>query len=224
MDADEVDSVELARSLADLRRVNQWLGGTRVALQAMAPLLQGARGEVTVLDVATGSGDIPLALVRWARTEGIACRVLATDLHPVTLSLAREHTAGESQVRVTAADALDLPYDDGAFRVAMCHTALHHFEPELAVRVMRELYRVASQGVVVTDLLRSRIGIFVASALAATAWRRHPITRHDGPVSVRAAYTAREVRDMASAAGMKNIVVRTSFFANRLALVSRKGP
>lgn len=222
MDAEEVDPAQLARSLADLRTVNRWLGGIRVALHALAPLLRDVRGEASVLDVATGSGDIPIALARWARANGISVRVLATDNHPVTLAQARQHAAMEPRICIASADALELPYDDGAFHIAMCHTALHHFRPDAAVRLLSELNRVATVGVAVTDLERSRIGIVVANALAATVWRRHPITRHDGPVSARAAYTAAEVRCMAAAAGMQNIEIRTSFFANRLALVSRR--
>ncbi len=133
MDEPEVDRAELARSLHDLRGVNRWLGGRRVVLRHLGGMVRRLGGRAfTVLDVGTGSGDLPLAVARWARARGIGVRVTATDLHPRTLALAREHTARDSDVRVEPADALDLPYGPGVFDFALCSTALHHFEdPEV---------------------------------------------------------------------------------------------
>jgi SAM-dependent methyltransferase len=209
MDQPRQDAAELARSLADLRQVNRWLGGRRAMVRAVAGIASrlGAE-EVRVLDVATGSGDVPLALTRWARGAGRRLRVVATDLHPQTLELARAHTRADPDVEVRQADALALPFADGEFHVSLCSTALHHFDEPEAVTVLRELDRVASHGVVVGDLLRSRGGLLGARLLAATIWRRHPITRHDGPVSVRAAFTPAELRGLAAAAGLAGARVR----------------
>ena len=222
MDQEEVDAAELARSLADLEGVNRWLGGSRVVLEALAPLLRKTQGEeIRVLDVATGSADIPIALVRRARMAGVALRVVATDAHPGTLEVARRRVAGHPSISVEEADALALPFPDGAFHFAMCHTALHHFDPPDAVRVLAELGRVATTAVVVTDLVRSRVGLAAARLLAATLWRRHPVTRHDGPVSVRGAYTVAEIRALAAEAGLGPSYVRSYFFYNRMSLVAR---
>lgn len=221
MDAPTVDVAELARSLADLERVNRWLGGSRVVIHSLGPLLRRAGGgEIRVLDVGTGSADIPLALARWAARAGLDLHIVATDLHPLTVRVARERTTGEPRIVVEEANALALPYADGAFDFSMCHTALHHFDPPDAVRALAELGRVASKGVVVTDLVRSWVGIAGVRLLAATVWRRHPITRHDGPVSLRGAYTAREVLALAREAGLRRARTKEHLLANRVALVA----
>ena len=224
MDAADQDRRELARSLADLRGVNRWLGGTRVVLHHFARLAAAhPRPSWRVLDVATGSADIPLALAAWARSRGMRLHVVATDSHPTTLDLAREHTSADPDVSVEAADALALPYADGAFDVALCSTALHHFDVEdEAVRVLRELDRVSRVGVIVNDLARSLPALAGARLLAATVWRTHPVTRHDGPLSVRRAFTPAELRRLARAAGLGNATVR-AHFPFRVALVARKG-
>ena len=98
------------------------------------------------------------------------------------------------------ADALALPFRDGELDIAMCNTMLHHLDPPEAVRVLRELSRVARWGVVVTDLRRSRAALLATQALSATLWRNHRLTRHDGPASIRAAYTPAELADIARAA------------------------
>jgi SAM-dependent methyltransferase len=219
MDAAAVDAGELERGLSDIRAVNRWLGGGRTALRAISPLVRRiAAKEVTVLDVATGSGDIPLALSEWGRRAGIAVRVTATDLHPATLAAAHAHTAAEPNVQVRSANALDLPFEADSFDLAMCHTALHHFDDTDAVLVLRELDRVARYGLVVTDLSRSAPALLGARLLAATVWRRHPVTRHDGPRSVSGAFTVREVRELASRAGLEGARV-SSHPVFRLALI-----
>jgi SAM-dependent methyltransferase len=224
MDGMEVDGAELARSLADLERVNRWLGGARVVLESLGPLLRTMNGkEIRVLDVATGGADIPLRLVRWAREEGIALRVVATDAHPRTVEIARERAAHEPAVTLEEADGLALPYADGAFDYAMCNTALHHFDPPDAIRLLAELRRVAARGVVVTDLVRSWTGLAAVHALSATAWRTHRITRHDSVASVRGAYTVPEMRALARRAGLGEHRARSWFLFARAALVARVG-
>lgn len=210
MDGPEVDPGELERSLADLRGVNRWLGGAREVIRLLAPMLDRlAARPARVLDVATGSADIPLLLARWGRRRGVPLEIVATDLHPMTLEVARRRARGEPWVAVRSADALALPFEDGAFHFALCCTALHHFTEEDAVRVLRELDRVASAGVVVSDLRRSRPALLGAQLLAGTVWRRHPITRHDGPHSVRGAFTAAELESLAARAGLRGARVRT---------------
>jgi ubiquinone/menaquinone biosynthesis C-methylase UbiE len=220
MDEPDQDAAQLDLSLADLRRVNVWLGGTRVVLRHLGGmLLRSGLREATVLDVATGSGDIPLAVAAWARSHGLRARVTATDFHPTTLAHARRHVAADDDVDVETADALDLPYPDGSFDFALCSTALHHFDRRQdATRVLQELNRVARLGVVVNDLARSRPALLGAQLLARTVWLRHPVTAHDGPLSVRRAYTPAELRDLAREAGLRDWRVH-AHFPFRVALV-----
>ncbi|HEX6924867.1 MAG TPA: methyltransferase domain-containing protein [Longimicrobiaceae bacterium] len=213
MDRLDVASAALAEGLSDLRRVNRWFGGGRAALRAALPAIRAVDAPtVKVLDVATGSADIPLALVRRTRAEGLRVHVVASDLHPETLSVAREVVADEPAIEVARADALDLPFADAEFHVAMCHTSLHHFADREARQLLSELGRVASHAVVVTDLARGRLAELVVRLLAATLWRAHPVTRHDSVVSIRAAYTADEAAELARAAGLEQIRTRRHLF------------
>src|SRR3954451_9568305 len=84
----------LAHNLRDIRRVNRFAGGTAVVLRHMPELLADVpRGtSITLLDIATGSGDIPRALVRWGRRKGFDVRVLATDVSENILAVARQET------------------------------------------------------------------------------------------------------------------------------------
>jgi SAM-dependent methyltransferase len=201
MDSPDVDSAELARSLADLRAVNRWLGGRRSALRLVLRLARRVPGRpVRVLDVGTGSADLPLELTRAARLERLPLRVTGLDVHPTTVSAAKAATVVDPDVEIIEGDALALPFPAGDFDIAICNTILHHFETRAVAAVLSEMDRVSRWGIVVTDLARSKPALIGANLLAATVWRAHPITRHDGPVSVRAAFTPAELSKIASAA------------------------
>lgn len=209
MDDPAASGGTLRQSLAHLRQVNRFLGGSRVVTGQLAALLpRVAERPVRLLDVATGSADIPLELIAWGQRRGVAFEIVATDNHATTLELALGRTRAIPSVSVQHADATRLPFADASFHFALCSTALHHFARADALRVLRELGRVASCGLIVNDLRRSRPGWLGAQLLAATVWRSNPITRHDGPLSVRRAFTPNELRALALEAGLTRPVVR----------------
>jgi SAM-dependent methyltransferase len=226
---DEVgqDPGELADSLRDLQVVNRWLGGSRTALRRLGPLIRrlapGLDRPIRLLDVATGSADLPLQLLEWSRREGLNLQVVAVDFHPTTAAFARAATAGEPAIQIVRADALDLPFASGAFDLALCSTALHHFDEPDADRLLREMDRVARSGLLVSDLRRSRAALFGAHVLAATLWRQRRITRHDGPRSVAAAFTVQELRSLARRAGIDAAAVRAEPLFRLSLLVDRTG-
>jgi SAM-dependent methyltransferase len=227
MDEAGQDPGELAASLRDLQVVNRWLGGSRTALRRLGPMIRrlalSLDRPVRLLDVATGSADLPLQLMEWSRRHGLHLRVIAVDFHPTTSVYARDATAGEPAIQIVRADALDLPFPSGSFDLALCSTALHHFDQSAAAYVLREMDRVARSGFLVSDLRRTRAALIGARALAATLWRRQRITRHDGPRSVAAAFTAQELRSLARTAGIEAPAVRAESLFRLSLVVDRTG-
>ncbi len=212
----------LAHNLRDIRRVNRFAGGTAVVLRHLRELLDGvSRGTtVSLLDIATGSGDIPRALVRWGRQQDYDLRVLATDVSEDVLAVARRETADVPTITIEACDARALPYRDGAFDIAVCSLALHHFPRAEAVRVLAEMGRVSRRGIILNDLVRTWPG-YVGAWLLGNATTTNRLTRHDAPLSILRAFTPDELAVMAQEAGLTNITVTSHLFW-RMALVARR--
>ena len=211
MDAPDVDPRQLEQALDDVAAVNRWLGATRAILRHLPSALPAGRGPVRILDVGAGSGDIPLAIARWA-PDHRPLSVIGVDLHAATLAVARRRTHDEGRIRLLQADGLRLPFPDGAFHVGLLSMTLHHMDGPALVEILRELGRVARGGtVLVGELERSLPHYLGARLLAATVWRRHPVTRHDGPLSVRRAFTATEMRELAERAGLRRPRVHRHF-------------
>lgn len=209
MDAPDADPVALRRSLRDIRRLNALLGWNAFTTRAVAGYIKshGLR-RVRILDVACGSADIPRAIAGWANRRAVSADIVATDYNPVMLAAAREFCADTPAVRVEWQNALELPYRAGSFDVALCTLALHHFSQDDAIKLLSEMARVGHQ-VLVFDLVRSPLAYVGAIALTRVA-RMDPMTRYDGPLSVRRAYTVKELRTIASEAGLRDARVHVA--------------
>jgi SAM-dependent methyltransferase len=216
MDGPAQSRPELSASLDHVASVNRWLGG----LRSLRRELEGMRGEdVRVLDVGTGNGEVLRALIRWSAGRGGRWMGVGLDIHPDIVALASEKSRGRPSLSIVRADALALPFPDGAFDVALCTLTLHHFPDVDAVRLLRELARVARRLVLVSDLERSRLAYLFSRLFARTWWRANRITRHDGPVSVLRSFTRDELGELGRRAGLTARVRR--YFPFRLTLRAR---
>jgi SAM-dependent methyltransferase len=205
------DSAELEAGMRDIAFTNVWFGGT-------APVVRCVRRvrARTVLDVGSGLGDIPLALVRDAQRRGTQMHVTCLDRSEQMLSLARHATGAHPALRFVCADGGALPFADGAFDVVTCNLALHHFDPPHALALLAELRRVAATTPLICDLRRSRLAL--AGVWLWSRTTRSRLARHDGPLSVRRAYTPTEAMELARSAGWRRPQVqREAFF--RMTLV-----
>jgi ubiquinone/menaquinone biosynthesis C-methylase UbiE len=173
---------------------------------------------VTVLDVGTGGGDIPRALVRWARRVGRSIRVFALDRDGETLRAAALRMAGYPEITLIRGDALALPVQPRSVDVAISALVLHHLPPAEAAVSLAEMDRAARRGLVANDLFRSRL-VHAVVWLTTRLLARNRMTRHDGPMSVRRAYTLREVESLARRADLVDVRVHRYVWAFRLCAV-----
>ncbi|MGA7459755.1 MAG: methyltransferase domain-containing protein [Candidatus Korobacteraceae bacterium] len=176
---------EVASSLADLRHVNDWFGGTRTtaALLRRVAAESGCR-KLSLLDVGAGAGDLPQKAQRLLARKGLELKVTLLDR---TWS----HLPGNGVASVSG-DALRLPFRDDAFDVVSCSLFAHHFQPDALRAFAGEALRVCRQALLVNDLIRSRLHLWLV--YAGLPLFRSRITWHDAPASVRNAYTIDEMR------------------------------
>lgn len=202
MDLPGQDPDELAGCLDDLARANRLTGGVLLTTWALGRLTSGlpAGSELSILDLATGGADFPRAMTAWTRRRGLKPRVLATDASSEILDFASSRSDGIG-VEYAVADARALPYEDASFDVATCSLFLHHLKPDEAVLVLAEMRRVSRRGIIVNDLVRSWAGYW-GTHIFTRASSRNRLFRHDGPLSVRRAYTKNEMAALATRAGL----------------------
>ena len=187
LDDPNVDPEIRERSIGDVTRSNRLLGGLRAARLGVRDATREFRDGATLLDIGSGLADIPADASRDARARGLALTTIAVD-EALSLLVASRARVSEA----VCANALALPFRDDSIDVVMCSQVLHHFEQANAERLVAEMNRVARRGALVSDLRRSwlaAIGFWIVSFIL----RFHPVTRHDGVVSVLRGFTGREL-------------------------------
>jgi len=200
MDGPDVDPGQLRRSLGFIRRVNVLLGYTRATLHHLERFSERwKRGErIDIIDLATGSADVPRAILRWADRRGWDVRIVGVDRHPVTARAATEGPP-DPRLRIVQADVFDLPFDSSSFDYALTSMFLHHLSEEEVVRVLAAMNRLARRGVIVADLLRDKRAYAWISLFTIFS---NPMLRHDARVSVAQAFTRDEIVRIRDLAGL----------------------
>lgn len=196
LDSDAGTPAEVANSLADLRGINRRFGGIsttqamieyvwRRALPRPAGQAKPSHRQLSLLEAGAGSGDVPLAVRDRLAADGLSLQVTLLDRSASHLTMGNHHQS-------VVGNALALPFAGDSFDLVSCGLFAHHLSPEQVVQFVKEGLRVCRIGVLINDLVRSPIHL--ALVYAAYPLYRSRLTRHDGPASVRAAYTPAELR------------------------------
>ena len=215
-----VAAPERAASLADIDRLNSWFGGYALSLRAIRRLAAEVPRDrpLRVIDVGGGTAAFAVRLARWARRNGRNVRVVVVDRDPTTLRLACQAAAGYPEILLVRGDAAALPCRERAVDIVISALTLHHLEPAQAAVGLREMTAAARIGVIVNDLLRRRLSLGLVW-LVTRLLGCHPISRHDGPLSVRRSYSPDELRALAEQAGARRLTIHEYPVLGRLLAV-----
>ena len=196
---------ELEGTLADIRWVNRYLGDIRAIEKHMSVKVAG-RTSFSLLDIATGTADIPVAIAAWARKRGIRAEITGMDKNGDIIEFARKWSKGYPEIKLVVANGLALPFPAKSFDFVICSKTAHHLADEEVVRLIGEMLRVARQGYLIMDLRRSRIASFLIWGLT-RIFTRNRLTRYDGPMSVLRSFSDGELAQLAMAAGATDFTI-----------------
>ncbi len=214
MDDPAIDPREHEHALAGLARLNRLGAAERPLLRPVLTLARRLRRPITVLDVATGSGDVPIALARRACRAGADLRLIGADVSATALDRARARARDAGiDIDLHRLDALadPLPRAD----IAVCSLFLHHLSTDEARRVLAAMAAAADHLVLASDLRRCAWGAFLTAVVPRLVTRSR-VVHIDAVRSARAAFTVPELRSLATEAGMDGAAVRPVFPARML--------
>ena len=211
MDAADLAPAAHHAALAGLERINRvsrTAGGYLPAILAMA---RGAGlGRITLLDIAAGGGDVPIALARAAGAHGLHIDLTLLDRSATALAHAGAAAAAAGvSCRTVKGDARALP--DESFDVISNSLFLHHLRSSAdMVALLSAMRSRARRMVLISDLRRGTLG-WLAASIGCRVLSGSPIVHYDGPASVRAALTLAELRAVADRAGLGAARIRPCF-------------
>jgi len=207
MDGDDLESHLHGAALRGLERINRVSGTERIIWRPIWNLARDScasspGGSLSLLDVATGAGDVPIGLSRRFRRHGLSCHVHACDRSPVAVDHARRRAEQRAaNVHVfrfdVVRDKLLREYD-----IVTCCLFLHHLDNEQALVFMRNMAAATRRMLIINDLERGPMG-WLAARVGTRVLTRSKVVHTDGPRSVRAAFTGIEAQQLAEQAGLR---------------------
>ena len=168
--------------------------------QFVADLLQWEDVSGDLLDLGTGTAQIPIVLCKQAKDV----RIMAADMAVHMLELARYNIEIESltdRIELVQSDAKSLPLEDDLFDGVISNSIVHHIpEPEAG---LAEAIRVTKPGGVLffRDLMRPESDEVVRNLVEAYAGEENDHQKQMFDDSLRAALSLQEIQLLVSQFG-----------------------
>ncbi|HEV2947919.1 MAG TPA: class I SAM-dependent methyltransferase [Gemmataceae bacterium] len=203
LEPEVMDSIEEAQDYDSMDH-------TQVNRVFVADFLNCWDGQGPVLDVGTGTAQIPIELCR----HSPQAQVVAIDLAEHMLVVGRENVRKASfmdRIRLERQDAKHLPYPALSFAAIISNSIVHHI-PEPAA-VLTEIVRVARPGAIlfIRDLLRPPSDEAVRHLVATYAGNSNTHQQKMFDDSLRAALSLDEIRSLVIGLGFDaNTVKQTT--------------
>ncbi|HME89148.1 MAG TPA: methyltransferase domain-containing protein [Chthoniobacterales bacterium] len=212
MDRPQPVSPELERDLENIRELNRWFGSYALISMFLSRWIKPSAG-MRILDLATGSGDIPRLIAEYGRKVGANLHIDALDRQSSTLEIAKKLSAHYPEITFVEGNILEWSASEPCDLV-LCTMALHHFSEDEAVRVLRRCHEQSRKFVLVSDLQRSLLGTIGVHILTTTMFRER-MTKYDARLSMVRAFSFAEMSQLARSAGWRNFGHRKFAFSRQ---------
>ncbi len=209
MDDLNLSSPELLINLDEIDKINAWLGGNKVTLEALDELLKyaGQPKEFSVVDMGCGSGSMLRIISDWAKNKGLVIKGLGVDANPFIAEYARQKSQSYPNLRFQALNVFSPAFEEIEADIFLASLFLHHFTETEGVRLLQIVKRNTKLGMIINDLHRNFLAYY-GIALITGLFSRSYLTRHDSKVSVSRGFTKNELIKILSESGWQSHKVR----------------
>jgi SAM-dependent methyltransferase len=202
LDDPAADPVTVAESLRNIARANRWFGGAAAVRFGLERTLGAVSPGQTIslLDLGTGLGDLPLMAMRWGARRGIRLVPMGLELNRVAARMAQQR-----DVATVVGCAGQPPVGDKSVDVVLVSQVAHHLHADSVIRLFQRCERLARRAVIVSDLRRHLLAA-ASFRCGGRLLRFDPVTLSDGVTSIRRGFSRRELLDLMNRAGVSGEV------------------
>ena len=184
MDDFSIQDQRLSEALAELRVINNLLGGNSVSLAGIKDILKNKvrqNGKIKVLDLGAGSSDTMIS----ANLNLKLLKVFGLDINLGSCKFIKKYSP---KFQPVCADALNVPFKENAFDVSHASLFFHHLTQEQIQNVIKSLLKISRFGLVINDLRRS-VFAYIGIKILTTLFSSSVMVKNDAPLSVRRGFT-----------------------------------
>jgi SAM-dependent methyltransferase len=210
MDDPTVDLETFRACLLDLAKVNRATLAYRPTLAFLSRIhdrgLWPQDRPAVILDVGSGGGDMLRQVAKWARARSLDVRLIGLDRNPWAARTA-ERIPGSAEIRWVTEDLFE--HRDGA-DIVISSLFTHHLDDAQLTRFLEWQEVNARIGWFINDLLRHPFSFWGFSLLARLMlWHRFVV--HDGPLSIRRAFSPDDWTRLLADAGVRQARIEPWF-------------
>lgn len=198
------------------QNTNRWLGNYWLIKNYLKKILSDKK-TVSIIDIGTGTGDLPRFLTDWFRRIGVVAAITGIDNNADVISLAKNLSSRYPNIKFECTkNFIDstIPYN-----VAILSQVLHHFTPNEASEYLKKVYSNITDGIIISDLIRSRVAYWLVKIVVFLT-TTNPISRNDGPISVLRCYNDEEIRKILEDAHISNYEIQ-NYFPRKIILIKK---
>jgi SAM-dependent methyltransferase len=204
-----------------MRFVNRFLGGT----SAVRNFIEYARAKnqsgrpLYILDIGSGSCDIPLRIIQWAEDKNVKIDITCVEKEDAAMKL-RKKIPALSELPITFVNDDIFHYRPGRwFDYAVASMFLHHLDYEQISNLTRRLRTYTRKGIFINDLHRSALTYISCVAISPFISKE---VRHDALISIRKGFKKNELRTSLGLPGC-SVAVSTRLWGRITALLEFEG-
>lgn len=193
MDDLEMSGDLLIKTLDQIARINNWLGGNRVTINGVCELLKNhdKSKEITICDLGCGNGDMLRELAALGRKNGFIFKLIGIDANQTTIDYATKLSKNFPEISYAKQDVLSVDFHTQKFDIALCTLFLHHFEDAVALDILKQLQNQTHVGIVINDLHRHILAYYLFWLVA--VFIGNPMVKTDGLISILRGFKRREL-------------------------------
>ena len=192
---------DVEQNLAEMQRINDVLGGTCALTRQLYPRLAKSHTPQTVVDLGTGGAGLLMQIASWGRMASLPLQLIGIDWSDRNLQAARCKVEHLPEITLLRADAGHLPLPAEGVDYLISSLFLHHLSPSEVIAMLQWAFHIVRRGIIMSDLERGWFP-YLGFRLIQPVLARHPLTHHDGLLSIRRAYTTNELIGLAVEAGL----------------------
>ena len=206
MDQDGVAIKDIEFALHDIGKVNKYLGGYSVILNALEQL--NWQGEnLSILDVGSGGGDTLRAISDYAKHKKFNISLVGIDINPAMTNYAMAQSKTYSNVNFKTHNVFDDALLENKFDVVMSNLFCHHFDKDELKKLLERMKMLSKSYVLVNDLHRHWFAYYSIKIITAIFSNSYMV-KYDAPLSVARSLTKNEWIEILNLAGIKNYKIK----------------
>ncbi|WP_298348748.1 methyltransferase domain-containing protein [uncultured Dokdonia sp.] len=194
MDDPELPEADLRLALKDLAVVNKYLGGNKITINALQDMItsQPDKKHWRVIDVGCGDGEVLRQIARHFENLDYKIDFIGLDINEKSIARAIKKSEGISHLAFSTQNILTLDAATAGCDIILCTLTMHHFTDQQIFTFIKTFVQLASTGVIINDLQRSKIA-YRLFQLFSGIFMKSKIAKYDGKVSIARAFKKEEL-------------------------------